>query len=215
MITKLRMIPKERYWEYFILVARFLLSITFLNYGYSKLTESGQFGISPAEMATPIKDLSLFRVMWYLFDHDPIKTVIGVLQIITGILLLFNRTAILGIMFFIPIAANILLMDISFMPESLAMGFAKRFAFYFFLCFLILWNDRERVKVMWNAIIKKFSFKLRFPVILYLMVPVFALMLEFSSAIPQVIYGLITEPDETFEILKKTFRVLVDAFKGI
>lgn len=212
MITKLRTILKERYWEYFILVARFLLAITFLNYGYSKLTDDGQFGISAGEMATPIKDLSLFRVMWYLFDHEPFKIVIGILQMITGILLLFNRTAILGVMFFIPIAANILLMDISFMPKSLAIPFAKRFTFYFLLCFLILWNDRERIKIMWNAMIKKVSFKLQFPILLYLLIPLFALMLEFTPAIPQIIYGIIAEPAQTLHDLQKIFQILVGFF---
>lgn len=208
MIKKLSSIPKERYWEYFILVARFLLAATFFSYGYSKLTENGQFGISPQEMATPIKDLSLFRVMWYLFDHEPFKTTIGVLQMIAGILLLFNRTAILGVMFFIPIAANILLMDISFMPEGLAMGFTRRFVWYFILCFLILWNDKERVKTIWNAMIKKFSMKLRFPILLYLLVPLLALILEIIPGIPQLLFYFFTEPDKSLNSIKQVFHLL-------
>ncbi|MBB4806389.1 putative membrane protein YphA (DoxX/SURF4 family) [Chryseobacterium defluvii] len=207
MITKLRSVPKERYWEYFILVARFLLAFTFFSYGFGKLTV-GQFGISPQEMATPIKDLSLFRVMWYLFGHEPFNTVVGILQLVTGVLLLFDRTAILGVVFFIPVAANILLMDISFMPESLAAGFTKRFMFYFFLCFLILWNDRDRIRIIWNTMIKKNPMKLRFPILLYLLVPVFALALEFLPAIPQIIYGFITEPVKTFELFQKIFHSL-------
>lgn len=192
MIAKLRSIPKKRYWEYFILVARFLLAATFFNYGFSKITENGQFGISPQEMATPIKDLSLFRVMWYLFDHEPFKTTVGILQMIAGILLLFNRTAI----------ANILLMDISFMPEGLAMGFTKRFIWYFILCFLILWNDKERVKIIWNAAIKKISMKRKFPIVLYLLVPLFALILEIVPSLPQVLFYFITEPAKSFGFIK-------------
>jgi len=44
----------------------------------------------------------------------------------------------LGVAFFIPIAANIVLMDVSFMDEGMGKAFARRFAFYFVLCFLIL-----------------------------------------------------------------------------
>ncbi|MEI7486401.1 MAG: hypothetical protein WCJ72_03130 [Chryseobacterium sp.] len=208
MIKKLSSIPKERYWEYFILVARFLLAATFFSYGYSKLTENGQFGISPQEMVTPIKDLSLFRVMWYLFDHEPFKTTIGILQMIAGILLLFNRIAILGVLFFIPIAANILLMDISFMPEGLAMGFTRRFVWYFILCFLILWNDKERVKIIWNAMIKKFSLKLKFPILLYLLVPLFALILEILPGIPQLLFYFFREPEKSVGFIKQVFHVL-------
>lgn len=207
MITKLRAAPKEKYWEYFILVSRFLLAFTFFTYGFGKLS-AGQFGISPKEMATPIKDLSLFRVMWYLFDHEPFNSVVAILQIITAFLLLFQRTVILGVFFFIPIAANIVLMDISFMPESLAMGFAKRFTGYFILCFLILWYERERIRMIWKAVIKDFSFKLRFPVILYIMIPVFALILEMLPAIPQVIYYGITEPQKSWAFIQHILSAL-------
>lgn len=54
MIAKLRSIPKKRYWDYFILVARFLLAFTFINYGYSKLVD-GQFGVSSNDLLVPLK----------------------------------------------------------------------------------------------------------------------------------------------------------------
>ncbi len=208
MTTKLRSVPREKYWGYFILVSRFLLAAIFILYGSGKLTEGGQFGISAKEMSVPIKDLSLFRVMWYLFDHQPFKSVVGVLQIITGLLLLFRRTVILGVFFFIPIAANIILMDITFMPEAMAMAFVNRFALYFILCFLILWHERERMKVIWNTMIKEFSLKRRFPVVLYLMVPVFALALEVSPIVLKLIYDGISEPEKSFRIIQQIFHSL-------
>jgi len=146
--------------------------------------------------------------MWYLFDHQPFKSVVGVLQIITGLLLLFHRTVILGVFFFIPIAANIVLMDISFMPEGMAMAFVNRFALYFILCFFILWHERERMKVIWDATIKKFSLKRRFPVVLYLMVPVFALALEASPIVLKLIYDGISEPEKSFRIIQQIFHSL-------
>lgn len=45
-MNKLLSISNSKYFEYFILIARFLLAITFINYGYSKLT-GGQFGVTP------------------------------------------------------------------------------------------------------------------------------------------------------------------------
>ena len=66
-------ISKDKIWDYFILIARFLLAWTFISYGYGKLTV-GQFGISEAEMATQLKDLSLFKVSWYLFEHEPFNS---------------------------------------------------------------------------------------------------------------------------------------------
>lgn len=201
MIAKLRSIPKKRYWDYFILAARFLLAFTFINYGYSKLID-GQFGVSSNDLQVPLKDLPLFKVMWFLFDHEPLKTTVGILQIITGILLLFESTAILGVVFFIPIAANIVLMDVSFMNEGMGQAFARRFAYYFILCFLILWNDRERIKLIWNAMIKKFSIKRKFPIFLYLLLPLFAIILEILPAFPNALYYYVINPEKFSDSLK-------------
>ncbi|MCD0477994.1 hypothetical protein LPB90_05970 [Chryseobacterium sp. LC2016-29] len=207
MIAKLRSIPKKRYWDYFILAARFLLAFTFINYGYSKLVD-GQFGVSSNDLLVPLKDLPLFKVMWFLFDHEPLKTTVGILQIITGILLLFESTAILGVIFFIPIAANIVLMDVSFMNEGMGQAFARRFAYYFILCFLILWNDKDRIKIIWNAITKKFSMKRKFPVFLYLLLPLFAIILEILPGIPYALYYYIANPErisESFKLIQSLF----------
>lgn len=200
MIAKLRSVPRKRYWDYFILVSRFLLAYTFIHYGYGKLTNGGQFGITAAEMSKPIKDLPLFQVMWYLFDHEPFQTTVGILQIVTGFLLLFESTAILGVIFFIPIAANIVLMDISFMNNAMGNAFAFRFAFYFILCFAILWNDKQRMKIIWNAMIKKFVPKQKFPWIMYILVPVFAILLSIVSALPKMIFYYIIFPEDLLHI---------------
>lgn len=210
MIAKLRSIPKKRYWDYFILVSRFLLAYTFIGYGYSKL-DGNQFGVSADDLLIPLKDSSLFKIMWFLFDHEPFKTVVGILQIITGILLLFEATAILGVVFFIPVAANIVLMDISFMDSAMGNAFTYRFIFYFFLCFLILWNDRERVKIIWNAMVKKFSVKLKFPIVLYLAVPVFAVVLSLLSSVPQIIHYYIIFPED----IVKNVEMLMSALRSI
>lgn len=200
MIAKLRAVPRKRYWDYFILVSRFLLAYTFIHYGYSKFTNGGQFGITAAEMSKPLKDLQLFQVMWYLFDHNPFKITVGILQIVTGLLLLFESTAILGVIFFIPIAANIVLMDISFMNSAMGNAFTFRFAFYFILCFAIFWNDKERIKIIWTAMIKKFAWKRKFPWIMYALVPVFAILLSIVSAVPNVIYYYIIFPEDLLKI---------------
>lgn len=208
MIAKLRSLPKKRYWDYFILVARFLLAFTFINYGYSKLVD-GQFGVSSNDLLIPLKDLPLFKVMWFLFNHEPLKTTVGILQIITGILLLFESTVILGVIFFIPIAANIVLMDISFMDEGMGQAFTRRFIFYFVLCFLIVWNDKERIKIIWKAIIKKFSIKRKFPLFLYFLLPLFAIFLEILPGIPYALYYYITNPErvsESFKLIQSLFQ---------
>ncbi|GAB3538856.1 hypothetical protein GCM10027443_34590 [Pontibacter brevis] len=147
MMKFLKKIPKENYWDYFILAARFLIGWTFLRYGYSKMVD-GQFGISDVELATPLKDLSLFRVSWYMFDHQPFKAFIGVSQVICGGLLIINRTALLGAFLFLPIVTTVLLIDLTFMPTAMANAFAWRLSFYILLDFLILWHYRSKMEVI-------------------------------------------------------------------
>ena len=152
---------KEKTWDYFILVARCLIGFIFVSYGYSKLFD-GQFGITEQELNTPIKDLNLFRISWYLFDHQPFKSIIGIFQIITGILLLINRTALLGAFMFIPIVITILIIDISFMPPLLASSFTWRLLFYLILDILIIWHYKERIRQIWRSLTREISTKFKF-----------------------------------------------------
>ncbi len=207
-MNKLLSISNSKYFEYFILIARFLLAITFINYGYSKLT-GGQFGVTPEVMATPLKEVSFFNLMWYLFDQEPLKSFVGMFQMLCGLFLLYNRTVIIGVFFFIPIAANILLMDITFMPKSLSIGFTRRFVWYFILCGLILFHYRSQMKEMWNAIVTKMPTKFKFPLWWLIFVPVLAFILEFFPAIPLLIIELITNPKEMLDYFTSILQKLV------
>lgn len=184
---KLNNIPKEKYYDYFILVARFLIGWTFIRYGYAKLFGDGQFGITPEELATPIKDLSLFRASWYLFSHEPFNSFIGISQLICGVLLIINRTAIMGAFLFLPIVATILLIDITFMPPALAQGFTLRLPFYIILDLLILWHYKDRMLTIWNAVSKNVGTKFTYKIWAYLLLPVLAIILELVPFIPKAI----------------------------
>ena len=129
-------INKAKFFDYFIIIARFLLAIIFIMYGYSKLTE-GQFGLSNEMLEKPIKELNLMQIRWYIFDKQPFKFFIGISQIICGILLLINRTVLIGAIIFLPIALNILIIDLTIMPTQMANAFAFRLGFYIILDLLI------------------------------------------------------------------------------
>ena len=103
---------KAKFWDYLILCARVLIAWTLIGYGWSKLT-GNQFGLSAEQLSAPVKDLGLFKLSWFLFDHEPFKSFVGTSQIIAGLLLLYNRTLILGALLSIPILANILIIDIT------------------------------------------------------------------------------------------------------
>ncbi|MBP7500383.1 MAG: DoxX family membrane protein, partial [Chryseobacterium sp.] len=140
-------VKKEKLWDYLILCARVLLAWILLSYGWSKVN-GGQFGISAEEMARPVKDLGLFKLSWYMFDHEPFKSFIGISQIIAGLLLLYNRTLILGVLMSIPIFLNILIIDITYVKMS---GFYWRLSHYLILDFLILWHYKDRMIMAFKA----------------------------------------------------------------
>ena len=200
MITRITQIPKEKFWDYFIMIGRFLIGWTFLRYGYSKMVD-GQFGITDAELGMQVKDLSLFKLSWYLFDHQPFKAFIGVSQLICGTLLIINRTAIIGALMFLPIIATVLIIDLSFMPPGLANGFAWRLSFYIILDFLILWHYKERMLAIWNLMWDGMGTKFKFPIWAYLILPVLAIGLEIVGVILKLITNLIINPSETIEVL--------------
>jgi uncharacterized membrane protein YphA (DoxX/SURF4 family) len=199
---------------YFILIARVLLAWTFIRYGYGKLSE-GQFGISEAEMATPLKDLSLFKLSWYLFDHEPFNSFTGISQIICGTLLLINRTTLIGAFLFLPMVTTILIIDLSFMPPALAGAFAWRLSFYMVLDLLILWHYKDRMRVIWNALWERVSTSYKFPIWTYMLVPVFAIGLEIAGFIPKIVIQFIVQPVEIWQSLLTIPQIITEVLKKI
>ena len=181
-------VSKAQIWEYFILSARVLLAWTLFRYGWAKLTDN-QFGVNEKILNTPLKDIDLFRLSWYLADHQPFKSFIGVSQISTAVLLLFNRTAIIGAFSSIPIWLNILVWDMTFM-EGFTRAFTIRLSYYLILTFLILYNERERILPAAASFMKS-TLRFRYPMWAYLLLPLAAIGLEITGAIPNAILYLI------------------------
>src|SRR5690606_18384334 len=164
-----------------------------------------QFGLSEAELNTPIKDLSLFRISWYLFKYEPFNSFIGISQVITAILLVYKRTFVLGALLAIPIFLNILIIDITIMPPSLKISFIFRLSFYLFFIGLLLWYHKERVinafKSLLNAPNLKFVHNKKW----FFIVPIYMILLEIVNVIPKMIFYLIFYSDYTLNYFKNIF----------
>ncbi|WP_291074355.1 DoxX family membrane protein [Empedobacter sp. UBA5987] len=188
----------SKWFDFFIICARFLLAITFFNYGWSKLLD-GQFGLRPEELNTPIKDLSLFRISWHLFEHQPFKFTIGIMQLITAILLLFNRTVILGTLLFLILISNILLIDETVMPLTLKLAFRSRLIIYIILCFLILYHNRSRFLPAIKHLFSKYDNQYKHKFWIYFLVPIGAIFIELFYLLMKTLYLLITDYNNTIE----------------
>ncbi|MBN8823893.1 MULTISPECIES: DoxX family membrane protein [unclassified Spirosoma] len=180
----MKFLPKDQYWPYLLLAARVLLAYTLFNYGWAKLT-GNQFGVDQKTMNLPLKEIGLFRLSWYLADHQPFKAFIGVSQISVALLLIFNRTLIIGAFASIPIWLNILMWDMTFM-EGMTTAFTFRLSFYLLLTGLILYQSRDKVLPALQSVSEKRS-TITYPYWVYLTLPVAAICLEVLGAIPNAI----------------------------
>lgn len=184
----MKKLSKQLLWDYFILVARVWLAWTLIHYGWGKL-KGEQFGVTKATMNLPLKDVDLFRLSWYLADQEPFKSFIGISQIGTAILLLYNRTVILGAFMAIPIWANILMWDMTFM--GLYTPFTIRIPFYLLLTFLILWHYKHKVLPAIQNLVAGTTTKFSYPIWAYLLLPLLGFILELIGMMPAAIIGLL------------------------
>lgn len=180
---------KEKIWEYLILSARMLLAYTLFYYGWAKIN-GNQFGISVVDLEKPINELSLFKLSWYLFEQEPFRSFIGVCQIITSLLLIYNRTLLIGALITFPILLSILIIDITFVKMS---GFYWRLSYYLLLDVLILFHYRYRIVLAFKNILSGVNTKFNFPIWAYLILPIIIFALEIIGAIPHILINLFKE----------------------
>jgi uncharacterized membrane protein YphA (DoxX/SURF4 family) len=195
---------KAQLWDYTILAARVLLAGTFLTYGCAKLAH-WQFGITAAEAAKPVGELGLFRLSWYLFGQEPFKSFVGVAQVLAALLLLWNRTALLGALLLLPIAANVLVVDITYLKMPSLYG---RLSYYIGLIFLILWHYRDRMRIVWDALTRSLTTRFHYPWWAYAMLPIAAIGLDVVEALPQVLYYLSIHPGETWRSMAAMIKLI-------
>jgi len=66
-----------------------------------------------SELAKPLGEVSGFWLTWYYFGYSPVYgTLVALMQIAGGILLIIPRTALAGALVLLPVACNILLIDL-------------------------------------------------------------------------------------------------------
>jgi uncharacterized membrane protein YphA (DoxX/SURF4 family) len=182
------MIEKGKLYDFFIIVIRVWLAYILIEYGLGKLTDT-QFGVTSQELNTPLKDLNLFRLSWYLADHEPFKSFIGMSQLIAALLLIFRRTCIIGAFMAIPIWLNILIWDITFM--GLQSPFTFRLIYYLLLTCLILLRYKNSVVGVFNSGFQRSKADYQYPIWAYLLIPVIGFAIEFVPMLFRALVNLL------------------------
>ncbi len=93
-------------------VLRYVLAFLMFFYGLSKM--SGKFfEITFASLDTRLEDVDSFALTWFYFGKSNVQEfVIGLLEVIPAVLLLFRRTFFLGTILLLPVAANVFMINV-------------------------------------------------------------------------------------------------------
>ncbi|MGH1518493.1 hypothetical protein [Chryseobacterium sp. JK1] len=136
---------------------RYFIATMMLSYAFSKLLGT-QFVTQPSAYDKPVNLLSGFELTWYYYSYSLwYGSTIAIAQIISSVLLFFRRTTRLGIVLFLGIMVNIVMMDFAYDIEGakgmacalLAMGlfifFSEYPVFYkYFIEYPPLFSNEDR-----------------------------------------------------------------------
>lgn len=95
-------------------LSRYVAAMMLLTYGFAKIT-GAQFSILDSELDKPMGHVSGFWLTWYYFGYSPIYShAIAAIEIAGALALTFRRTALLAACALLPIAVNIVLVDLAY-----------------------------------------------------------------------------------------------------
>jgi hypothetical protein len=128
------------------LAARIYVWINISVYGGAKFM---QFK-GATQLPQTVAELSGQQLMWAFFGYSQILPIfIGILQIIGGLLLIFDRTKLFGVALLLPILINIILMDIVY---HVNIGALFNAVLYFLILLFVLFFEREKlIKIVKTA----------------------------------------------------------------
>jgi len=177
-------LTKEKIIDFGILALRWYLVFYMINYGWSKLTLS-QFGVYDLSILEhPIKDIDSFYVAWHLFGRSTFFNVAtGILEIIGGILLIFNRTVLIGALIVLSILAQILIIDISFTTGVHGFALPLRIGGMILADLLILYYYRDKVIIAWKNLTSGITTKFRYKWWIFLILPIVGFLMDLVFAI--------------------------------
>lgn len=144
-----------------------------------------QFGVSNQSILDqPLKDVDKFYVAWHLYDQSHFfNYATGLAEIIGGLLLMFNRTVLLGALLVLTILGNILIIDISFTINLLGYGLPIRVSFMMLSAILILYYYKDRMIKVFNTLTEGVTTKFKYKWWIYLILPVLGFLTDFVFAV--------------------------------
>ncbi len=165
-------LTKEQIFDFTILALRWYLAYYMVDYGFGKMV-GNQFGHRSDEILnTPLKDVDKFHLAWHLFSLDKtFDMVVGASQIIGAILIVINRTVLVGALMLLPILGQIFLVDLAFTTNMYGAALPIRLSYMIFSDLLILWYYKDRMVLVWNNLTNGTTTKFKYKWWVFLLLP--------------------------------------------
>lgn len=181
-------LTKQTTIDFIILCLRWYLAFYMIDYGWAKLT-GGQFGAgNQANLDKPLKEVNQFYLTWYLFSQGKLfNIVVGSSQIIGAILIVINRTVVIGALTLLPILIQIFLIDAISTISMFGYALPIRLGCMVLSDLAILFYYKDRILLAWNTLTNGTVIKNKYPWWIYLLLPVIGFLLDF-------LFGLVTIP---------------------
>jgi hypothetical protein len=94
------------------IIRRYFICLLMLIYGLVKVFR-GQFYTDYYWKDTPLGQLSGMERVWSFYSYSPVyETTLGLIEVTVGLLVFFKRTTRLGILLFLPVMANLVLINV-------------------------------------------------------------------------------------------------------
>ena len=133
-------------------VVRFFLAFSFFAYGLSKLLDL-QFAWGYEQFDRPIRRLGGMGLVWAFFAYSrPYQICIGLAEVLPAALLLTKRTAVLGMLLYLPVITNVVLVDLCYSVER---GATMTSIVLLAGNLLMLWLRRKRLLAVLNILMQR------------------------------------------------------------
>jgi hypothetical protein len=154
------------------------------SYGWSKMT-GGQFGVyDPTILEKPLKEVDKFHLAWHLFSLDKsFDIIVGLFQILGAILIVINRTALVGALLLLPILGQIFIVDLAFTTEMFGPALPIRLAGMIVCDILILFYYKDRMILVWNNLTSGVTTKFKYKWWVFILLPLLGLLTDFVIGI--------------------------------
>lgn len=171
---------KEKIYDFIILVLRWYLACYMIKYGWGKLAMT-QFSVHDASiLELPLKEVDNFYVAWHLYSRSEFFNIsTGIMEIIGGLLIIFNRTAIIGALLILTILGQIFIIDVSFTTDIRGYDLVVRILGMILSALAILFYYKKRIIAAFKILTDNVSTKFQYKWWIFLFLPILGLLMDF------------------------------------